>query len=86
LALDIPPAAVTRRKPTPFRTAAARVFGAVLAFLSLWQVLSPVNRADVMLGLGGLVVSALWFAHVPRNVRIGATVALIVWIGLRLAA
>jgi hypothetical protein len=73
------------KQRTSFQTKVARAFGGLLSILSLWQVLSPENRRDVVLGLAGLAVGSLWFMRVPRSVRIGATTALMLWIVVRLA-
>jgi hypothetical protein len=83
VAADVAPASgATKPSPHPW-TQAARVFGGVLALLSLWQILSPVNRADTLLGIVGLVVSALYFLSVRKSFRIFATLALALGVALR---
>ena len=60
------------------RSRAARAFGALLALLSIWQVLSPVNLADTIVGVAGMGVSILWWIAVPNWLRVVATVGLAV--------
>jgi hypothetical protein len=67
-----------RRASRP--STAGRIFGGLLAFLSLWEVLTPENATDTWLGLVGLVVSGLWFVPVPKYLRLLATVALFGWV------
>jgi hypothetical protein len=82
VAADIAPAD-SRKKSSPPWTKAARVFGGLLTFLSLWQILSPVNRADTVLGLVGLLVSALYFLSVRKLFRLLATLGLALGVALR---
>jgi hypothetical protein len=83
VAADVAPANVRRTSASHRWTQAARAFGGLLAFLSIWQVLSPVNRADTVLGLVGLVVSALYFLSVGKLFRLLATLALALGVALR---
>jgi len=67
-------------------TTAGRIFGGLLAFLSVWQVLTPENATGTVLGLVGLIVSAPWFVRCPRYLRLVATIALFTWILVDLLA
>lgn len=77
LATDIPPPVPPRSNASSsYRTRAARSFGGLLAFLSIWQILSPETRADTVVGALGVTVSVLWFVAVPNALRVVATVGL----------
>lgn len=52
-----------------------RTFGALLAFLSVWEILAPENLLGSVLGWLGVGANVLWF--VPCYVRILATAALL---------
>jgi hypothetical protein len=86
VAADISVVGVSTRKRWSVLTWAARVFGGLLGFLSLWQVLSPVDRTDVILGLAGLLVAATWLTSVRKSVRVPATIGLAAWVVLRFLA
>ena len=79
VAADIPAAGSVPKPPPNRPTTAGRIFGGLLAFLSLWQVLTPEDATGAVLGLVGLAVSALWFVPCPRYIRLLATAALLAW-------
>lgn len=80
VAADIRVDTGTPNRSTNRPSTADRIVGGLLAFLSLWQVLSPEDATGTLLGLAGLVVSALWFIPCPRYFRLLATAALFAWI------
>ena len=86
VAADIPVGAHAPKRPTNRPTKGGRIFGGVLAFLSLWEVLNPEDATGTLLGLVGLVVSALWFVPCPKYFRLLATAALFAWILVLLRA
>jgi hypothetical protein len=76
VAADIPTATPVAKPPPHRPTIIGRMFGGLLAFLSLWQVLTPSNASGAVIGFLGLVVSVLWFVPCPRYFRLLATAAL----------
>lgn len=79
VATDLPVAKpAAEQTPSHRPTRAGRVFGGVLAFLSLWQTLNPENRTGAILGLAGIAVSVSWFVSCPKALRFFLTVVLVV--------
>jgi hypothetical protein len=63
-----------RRKATR-PTKWGRTFGALLAFLAVWQILSPDSPGTTICAWAVLGASVLWFVPCPRYLRFLATVA-----------